>query len=434
MPEQKKHNSIVKREPTSISRVSKSIEITNKLLALTEEPSIIPYRKGDKWGYCTPSKKIVIDCEFDMAFKFTEGFGRVKKNDLYGYIDIKGNFLTDIKFKVVGEFKEGFAGLTEDYDKCNFINKQGEIVFGLKGFEDIQNFHNGYAGVVKNDKLGFINLCGDMVIPPIYDYDDWRIFRNQFYDEIHNGDSAFLHPNIPNFKEGYVRLKKNNKYGFADTNGNIIAPFIYDEAEDFSEGLAHVGINSSENGLIINSGYIDYNGENIIPFKYHFDHIKSWDYLRQSRFSEGKALVHPPLGWVDDDFFIDKKGNKLSVFDSYKLCSGFSEGLAVVRREYGEYIFQKGRDIKYGFLDRNGNLAIDYHYEWAQPFSDGLAAIKMNGNYGFIDKSGKIVIECRYAKDFRQNRFINGLFFVPEGYMKPGKGYINKKGVEFWED
>lgn len=403
------------------------------------QSSLIPYRKSDKWGYCTQDKKIVIDCEFDMVFRFTEGFGRVKKNKLYGFIDREGNLLTDIKYEVAGEFKEGFAGVTEDFHKWNFINKRGEIVFDLKGFEDVQNFHNGYAGVVKNDKLGYININGEQVIPPIYDYygfDD--SMRNQFWHEIYDGDAAFGSSNISNFQEGYIRLKKNKKYGFADTNGNIVVPFIYDRAEDFSEGLAHVGINSKENGLIINSGYIDNTGEYVIPLKYTFDYMKAWDYWRQSRFSEGMALVryvHPLFGTSDEEFFIDKKDKKVSVSRSHKLCSGFSEGLAVVGREYGEYKFLEGRVTKYGYIDKSGNVAIECCFDWAQPFSDGLAAIKMNGNYGFIDKSGKIVIDCRYAKDFRRNRFINGLFFVhSKKSHSPGQGYINKMGVEFWKD
>jgi hypothetical protein len=28
---------------------------------------LIPYRKGDKWGFCTPDKKIVISPKYDDA-------------------------------------------------------------------------------------------------------------------------------------------------------------------------------------------------------------------------------------------------------------------------------------------------------------------------------------------------------------------------------
>jgi len=31
---------------------------------------LIPYRKGDKWGYCTPDKKIVIAPKYDDSTRF----------------------------------------------------------------------------------------------------------------------------------------------------------------------------------------------------------------------------------------------------------------------------------------------------------------------------------------------------------------------------
>jgi len=55
------NNEIIKYEGGLIKHVSNAISITNKLLVLTE-PQLIPYRKGDKWGFCTPDKKVVIDC------------------------------------------------------------------------------------------------------------------------------------------------------------------------------------------------------------------------------------------------------------------------------------------------------------------------------------------------------------------------------------
>ena len=421
------------------SAVEKAIAYCKFLTGEETETELIPYRKSNKWGYCTSDKKIVIDCEFDMVFKFTEGFGRVRKNNLYGFIDMKGNFLTDIKYKVVSEFKEGFAGLTEDYDKYNFINKQGQIVFGLKGFEDIQNFHNGYAGVVKNDKLGFINLCGDLVIPPIYDQ-IWLGLPDRFYKEIYDGDGAFFYSNMSNFKEGCVRLEKNGKYGFTDTTGKIIAPFIFDEADDFSEGLAEVGIITPTNGADIRSGYIDKSGTYVIPLKYQYENKKIWGYSRQSQFSEGKALVtsmsKSGYGFGRKEFFINKNDESIIESDSYEFCSGFSEGLAVVGKKYFEYIdnFIKGSETKFGYIDTNGNLAIEFRFDEARSFSDGLAAVKLNGKYGFIDNLGEIIIDCIYSDDLRRSKFINGLLFVPTDPWKPGKGYINKKGIEFWED
>jgi hypothetical protein len=40
------------------------------LASCQRNQELIPYRKGDKWGFCTRDKKIVITPEYDNAWKF----------------------------------------------------------------------------------------------------------------------------------------------------------------------------------------------------------------------------------------------------------------------------------------------------------------------------------------------------------------------------
>ena len=62
-------------------------------------------------------------------------------------------------------------------------------------------------------------------------------------------------------------------------------------------------------------------------------------------------------------------------------------------------------DGKYGFkLKSSGEIVIPPKYDLAGSFSEGLAAVKLNGKYGFIDKTGKEVIPLKYdgAYSFRK--------------------------------
>lgn len=54
--------------------------------------------------------------------------------------------------------------------------------------------------------------------------------------------------------------------------------------------------------------------------------------------------------------------------------------------------------IKYGFVDKNGNLKIPYMYEFAMPFSSELAAVRNYDNHfmGFIDCNNNVVIDFLY--------------------------------------
>jgi hypothetical protein len=54
------------------------------------QPELIPYRKGDKWGFCDRNKKIVIPIKYDLVWPFSEELAAVKLNGKLGYIDKEG--------------------------------------------------------------------------------------------------------------------------------------------------------------------------------------------------------------------------------------------------------------------------------------------------------------------------------------------------------
>jgi len=54
------------------------------------QSELIPYRKGDKWGFCDRNKKIVIPIKYDLVWPFSEGLAAVKLNGKLGYIDKEG--------------------------------------------------------------------------------------------------------------------------------------------------------------------------------------------------------------------------------------------------------------------------------------------------------------------------------------------------------
>lgn len=92
--------------------------------------------------------------------------------------------------------------------------------------------------------------------------------------------------------------------------------------------------------------------------------------------------------------FIDKEGTLVidAHLHRYELLynlaadSMFSEGLSAVKLENGSF----------AFIDRSGLIVIDITFDSAKPFSEGLAAVEVDGNWGYIDRHGKFVIEPRF--------------------------------------
>ncbi|MEZ5053865.1 MAG: WG repeat-containing protein [Chitinophagales bacterium] len=78
--------------------------------------------------------------------------------------------------------------------------------------------------------------------------------------------------------------------------------------------------------------------------------------------------------------------------------------LISVQAQY--YSFYDETTDKYGFKDdKTGEIIIEPKYDKAEDFSEGLAAVKINGKYGFINKDEKIIISAKYqaAKKFRED-------------------------------
>lgn len=109
--------------------------------------------------------------------------------------------------------------------------------------------------------------------------------------------------------------------------------------------------------------------------------------------------------------FIDKNGQFI-VEPKYQLSSGqFSEGLTVVNYEN-----------KLGFINNRGITVIEPKFNHAAPFSEGLSSVCLGSKWGFIDKTGRFIIEPKfeYATPFSER-----LSAVQLGGKQ---GYIDKSG------
>ena len=149
-------------------------------------------------------------------------------------------------------------------------------------------------------------------------------------------------------------FKENDKYGFkVSGTGEVVIQAKYDDAWDFSEGLARVELNGKW-------GYIDKTDKVIIPFKYDF----------ASHFSDGLASVGLNGKWG----FIDKTDKVIIPF-KYEFAMDFSEGLASVEL-----------NGKYGYIDKTDKVIIPFKYKSARGFSKGLARVRLGDTYGYIDK------------------------------------------------
>jgi len=220
-------------------------------------------------------------------------------------------------------------------------------------------------------------------------------------------------------------------FGYYDKNGNEVIPHKYDDATDFSEGLAYV-FNESENGFIDKTGkmvipledmagnpfseglapvndknfkigFMDKDGVIKINFKY--DEVRP--------FSEGKTSVHMFGRFA----YIDTLGNHITKA-VYDFANPFSENYAFVGISE-----DKQYTAKWGFIDTSGYQAADFKYLANNNFSEGLAVVQTDSTlWGYIDYSDSFVIEPSFNS---ADSFINGLAWAVKTEDKK-YGFINK--------
>lgn len=330
------NNQIIKHTGNGlIQKVGNAISVTNKLLATTE-PQLIPYRKKDKWGFCTPDKKIVIDCVYTYVRPFRDdGFAEVFINGRWVMIDRNTNLLAaEYSYS---NFRDGLA-IANFEGKYGIIDIKHNIIIPFI-YDDIRNFKEGLAKVKKDNKYGFINIKGDVVVPIIYEYNAYQ------------------------FSDGMAQVTLNEKNGFVNLNGDVVVPIIYDKKFScFEEGFACIQTIEGK------KGFINKTGEIVVPFIYDNSDFS---------FSEGLVSVRKNGKWG----FINCN-NRVVIPFIYEFSTSFHDGLANV-------------DInnKWGFINKEGIVIIPANYEQNSPyhFQNGICIAKMSTGYGFIIKKGKLL-------------------------------------------
>lgn len=226
-------------------------------------------------------------------------------------------------------------------------------------------FSNGY--------WGFLNFEGTKVI------------RNDFLK-------------IGRFSNGLAPVQfKDSLWGYIDTNGIIkIAPF-YIHASEFSEGLAVVRTIERKYGYIDTAGIfvhpaIFYSAYN---FRYGVAAVSNNTFINR----EGKKIIFkpaikececPPL-YFSDSLLMNNRSGKRCIYYSpdgkrrikvKKGCGNFYNNFAVIER-----------NGNYGFINKKGETIFQPKFQYALPFTEGIAAVKQDSLWGFIDINGVFIIK-----------------------------------------
>ncbi len=458
------------------------IRLKNISSDLMYEKSVLTYGKDGKKGLISLAGKEIAKPVYDEieSLPYKEGALIVKQNGKSGIINIKGNSLVETKYDEVkvDEYyteEEGYryAGYivlqkTQEGYRYGYINHKGKEIlpaeynemtrvtgiydndsaylicakngqYGLmKKEETILNHEyqsiqydeaNGVFVVEKSRKYGIVNKEGEEIVPAKYNEIDitgiYFYAKNEQGTTVYhsNGTQANIDANIAILNTDNEKYKiridntEGTKYGVINKEGKQLIEEKYNYIEYLYDNYFIV---SDENGKL---GVLDDKGRTKVETNH--------DSLQKIQDTD---LLQATLGESQITEIYNKTMEKICEMPNATIVA--EEYIKIYNEEEEKYFNKDGKELKntevyssnklfvakkhdkYGFVDKNGNVVVDYQYDKAYEFNKyGVATVKKDERWGAINEQGQEIVAPSYEiKDQTEPSFIGKYYQVTYGF------------------
>lgn len=316
---------------------------------------------------------------------------KYEQDGKYGLIDLKGNIVTKPIYDSIDGLsnKEGELLVSQD-GKYGVINTKGaELIKAEYDFISGDEYYtqerkyalSGYVlGLTTTDgyRYGYMN------------YKRKKLLDIEYNEIIRLGGIGSEDTD----KDVFILAKKNGQYGLIK-NKKVIIDFKYQSIDYSGVNNLFIVTRSTKNG-VYNS-----KGEEILAVKY--EEVEVHDNYIKTKLDKETAYYNL-LGYRIHESTIEKDEE--------------NEEKNTDTNEVTGKLIPKEKDKKWGFVDGNSNVVVDYKYEQVTEFNKyGFAGVKLNGKWGSIDEEGNIVVEPIYNLDgFHEIEFIGKYYKVIYDY------------------
>lgn len=251
-----------------------------------------------------------------------------------------------------------------------------EFIEAVRKYEELGEFAERLAPVMRNGKWGYINVRGEEVIACQY-------------------DKASI------FSEGKAAVSNGGEWAYINHAGEVVIPyFAAFQADPFSEGRAFVLISAFDGADRTEYKFIDPQGNRVFGGIIIDD--SGLGYMEYPSFDGGTVSIYEEFDSgsttynlqgekVDRPDYVREDKRKYESFSEWNEdTEGFSglkdsSGKVIIPAKYHEILFRGARtDAPYGVV-----LAA-YYSEYADDYSggEGGAAYSTKMNYGYVDLEG----------------------------------------------
>lgn len=440
------------------------INLEGKVVAKPIYESIegLPYKEGEllvkiegKYGVVNNKGNYLVDSDYDQIAvdNYTteeEGYkhaGYIVSNTTengyrYGYVDVDGNVLLEPEYTEVSRIIN-----IKDNDNIYLIVAQNGQYGMFKNQEQIigneyqsisYNSESNTLTLEKTRRYGVATLDGEVVIPVefaqvdstgkyIYTTDvDGNV---EVYQE--DGNLAGIDGNVyilETENENY-QIKIDNSqgsvYSILNKNGEQITTQNYSYINYLYDNYFIVSVTGGKVGVINDKE------EPIIEIQYDsIEKVEGTDYII-TRLSENSSTQLYDKNFKElcemTNAIVQTEENYVKVYNDTETKYFDLEGNEKQNTEIlsNNQIYAKSQDGKWGFVDKSGNVVVDYIYDKVTDLNSyGYAGIKLDGKWGVVNSNGEVIVEPTYTLNVQtEPEFIKDYYKVEYGY---GEFYYTK--------
>lgn len=339
------------------------------------EDNVLRVQKDGKYGLIDLNGKELLPTEYDeiIGLNGIENSILIKKDDKYGLVNDTGSVIIEPNYKEIknlGEtYREGYITIDEN-DKYGVIGATKMKLLDNKYDNIEQVYLSDYYLVTENGERKVINSSGETILNSGFDQissktEDGFIYVSQgLYGEINTTGEVQIEPtyqDLKQVKKGVYIAKNNDRYGIIDNEGNTMIPFDYTLITYNKDAKLFIADDANYNTTIINENY-------------------------ESKITGILAEINTTKSYI-----------RMRVDDEYKYYDLSCQEKTNIEVLEDNTLFLSKKDGKYGFVDKKGNVVVDYIYDDATEQNEyGFVAVKKDGKWGAIDKDGKVVVELIY--------------------------------------
>lgn len=267
-----------------------------------------------------------------------------------------------------------------EYVQKWFLELKGSYKELYCRYDEMQGIYNDYMVVKSGDFYSITDASGSRLLDVEYT-ELTPFFSNEYARTVNSkGNVIYIdtdgrtrvvpdekYDNLGVLNDSRIAASLKGKYGYLDENGEPVTDFQWEDITAFND----VGAAKLDGKWAI----INEKGKE--KTEYIYDDIITDEYgiaCRQSRL----------FAQTDKKYqLISNKGKEISSekFDDAKVFT--EDGYAAVCK--------KG---KWGFVNVDGELIIDYQYDDALSFANGYAAVCIDGLWGYIDTDNNLIIDA----------------------------------------